>query len=93
MVAINCSNIVCIKQLLEGMQKNVNELVTIYYDNTSAINILKNSNNACKTKHISIESHYLMEQVHEKQVRLEYVKSNKLKTYLPSHYLRMLLSI
>lgn len=39
---INYSNIVWIKQLLEGIQEEFTKHVTIYCDNTSAINISKN---------------------------------------------------
>ena len=39
---INCTNIEWIKQLLKGMKEEIVELVTLYYDNTSAINISKN---------------------------------------------------
>lgn len=64
---INFSNIVWIKQFLEGMQEEVIDLVTIYCDNTSAI---KNSNNPmmhAKTKNLSIKYHYLREQIQEKK--------------------------
>lgn len=76
-VAINCSNIVSIEQLLEGMQEEVIELVTICCDNTSAINISEKLVMHEKTKHISIKYHYLREKVQEKKVRIEYVKSKE----------------
>ena len=40
--AINCKNIVWIKQLLNGMREDITKPVIIYYDNISAINIPKN---------------------------------------------------
>jgi len=36
---INCSNIVWIKQMLKGMKEEITELVVIYCDKTSVINI------------------------------------------------------
>ena len=39
---VNCTNIVWIKQLLKGMKEEITELLTVYCDNTSAINISKN---------------------------------------------------
>ena len=39
---VNCSNIVWFKQLLAGMKIEIKDLVVIYYENTSAINISKN---------------------------------------------------
>ena len=76
---INCSNIVWFKQLLEGMKIEIKDLVVIYCDNTSAINISKNPIMHTKTKHIAIKYHFLRELVQDKQVRLEYVNTkNKL---------------
>ena len=59
------------------MQEEIIESVTIYYDNTSTINISKNLVMHAKTKHISIKYHYLREQVQENKMRLEYVKSKE----------------
>ena len=53
--AINCTNIVWIKKFLNGMKEEITELVTLYCDNTSAINIPKNPVMHRKTKHISIK--------------------------------------
>ena len=61
------------------MKKDITKLVTIYFDNTSEINISKNPMMHEKKKHISIKYLYLREQVQEKQARLEYVKSKEKK--------------
>ena len=61
--ATSCTNIVWIKQLLNGMKENITKPVTLYYDNTSAISILKNPMMHTKTKHIAIKYHYLRELV------------------------------
>ena len=57
------------------MKEDIIELVVIYYDNTSAINISKNPVIHTKTKHISIKYHYLRELVQDKEVRMEYVNT------------------
>lgn len=59
------------------MNEEITNLVIIYCDNTSAINISKNTVMHPKTKNTSIKYHYLREQVQEKKVRLEYVKSKE----------------
>ena len=65
--ALNCSNIVWSKQLLEGMKVEIKELVVIYCDNTSAINISKNPVMHSKTKHIAIKYHFVRELVRTKK--------------------------
>ena len=76
-IAVNCSNIVWFKQLLEGMKVEIEDPVVIYYHNTIAINILKNPIMHSKTKHISIKYHFLRELVKDKEVRLEYVNTKE----------------
>ena len=70
---VNCSNIVWFKQLLEGMKREIKDLVVIYCDNTSAVNISKNLVMHTKTKHIAIKYQFLRKLVQDKEVRLEYV--------------------
>lgn len=55
------------------MNMEILELVTMYCDNTSSINISKNPMIHAKTKNVAIKYHYLREQVQEKEVILEYV--------------------
>ena len=59
------------------MKEDITEPVIIYYDNTSAIKILKNPVMHTKTKHISIKYHYLRELVQDKIVRMEYVNTKE----------------
>ena len=66
--AINYKNIVWIKKLLNGMKEDITKLVTLYYDNTSAISISKNPIMHTKTKHIAIKYHYVRELVQDKEV-------------------------
>ena len=75
--AVNCSNIVWFKQLLEGMKVEIKEPVVMLCDNTSAINISKNLVMHSKTKHIAIKYHFFRELVQDKEIRLEYVHSKE----------------
>ena len=75
--AVNCSNIVWFKQLMTGMKIEIKDLVVIYCNSTSAINISKNLVMHTKTKHIAIKYHLLRELVQGKQVRLEYVNTEE----------------
>ena len=65
------------KQTLIDIQVEYDEPIPIYCDNTSAINISKNSVMHSKTKHIPIKYHFLREQVAEKNIRVEYVGTNE----------------
>ena len=76
-VVVNCSTIVWFKQLLVGMKIEIKDLVVIYCDNTSVINISKNLVMHTKTKHIAIKYHFLRELVQDKEVRLEYVNTKE----------------
>ena len=76
-VAVNCTNIVWIKHLLKGMKEEITEPVTLYCDNTSAINISKNPLMHTKTKHIAIKYRYLRELVQDKEVKMEYVNTKE----------------
>ena len=54
------------KQLMTSMKIEIKDLVVIYCDNTSAINISKNLVMHTKTKHIAIQYHFLRELVQDK---------------------------
>ena len=71
---INCTNIVWIKHLLKGMKEEIIELVMLYCDKTSAINISKNPVMHAKTKNIVIKYHYVRELV---ELKMEYVNSKE----------------
>ena len=75
--AINCTNIVWIKQLLKGMKEEIIEHVILYCDNTSAINISKNHVIHAKTKHIVIKYHYVRELVEDKEVKMECINTKE----------------
>ena len=65
------------KQLLKGMKEEITELVILYCDNKSAINISNNLVMHTKTKHIAIKYHYLRELVQDKEVKMEYVNKKE----------------
>ena len=58
-------------------EEEIKELVVIYCDNTSAINISNNPVMHTKTKHIAVKYHFLRELVQDKEVRLEYVNTKE----------------
>ena len=53
------------------MKEDITKLVTLYCDNTTAINISKNPVMHTKTKHISIKYHYVRELFLDKEVKME----------------------
>ena len=59
------------------MKEDITELVTLYCDNTSAINISKNLVIHAKTKHIAIKYHYVRELVQDKEKNMEYVNTKE----------------
>ena len=59
------------------MKSKIKDLVVIYCDNTSVINISKNIVMITKTKYIAIKYHFFRELVQDKEVRLEYVNTKE----------------
>ena len=55
------------------MKEEITEPMILYCDNTSAINISNNPMVHTKTKHITIEYHYLRELVEDKEVKKVYL--------------------
>ncbi|WJX12365.1 hypothetical protein P8452_02875 [Trifolium repens] len=68
----SCSQLVWMKQMLKEYDVEQDAL-TLYCDNMSAINILKNPVQHSKTKHIDIRHHYIRDLVENKIVILEHV--------------------
>ena len=58
------------------------EHLTIYCDNTSAINISKNPVQHSRTKHIEIRHHFITELVEDSTLTLEFIHTNDQKTDL-----------
>ena len=64
------------------MKEEISELMILYCDNTSAINISKNHAMHTKTKHIAIKYRYLRDLVQNKEVRMEYVNTKEKIIYI-----------
>ena len=58
------------KQMMKDIGITFTELVIIYCDNTSTVNMSKNLVLYSKTKHIAIKYHMLKEKVAKKEIRL-----------------------
>ena len=58
------------------------EHLTIYYDNTSAINISKNLVQHSRTKHIEIRHHFIKELVEDGTLTLEFIHTDDQKADL-----------
>jgi hypothetical protein len=64
------------KQMLK--EYNVEQdVMTLYCDNLSAINISKNPVQHSRTKHIDVRHHFIRDLVEEKVVNLEHVETEK----------------
>jgi len=68
----SCSQLVWMKQMLKEYNVEQNVL-TLYCDNLSAINISKNPIQHSRRKHIDIRHHFIRDLVEEKVVTLEHV--------------------
>ena len=53
------------------------DVMTLFCDNISAINISKNHVQHSKTKHIEIRHHFIRDLVEEKKIKLEYIHTEK----------------
>ncbi|KAL3024667.1 hypothetical protein AAZX31_04G137700 [Glycine max] len=72
----SCSQLVWMKQMLK--EYNVEQdVMTLYCDNLSAINISKNPVQHSRTKHIDIRHHYIRELVDDKVITLEHVDTEE----------------
>jgi len=72
----SCSQLVWMKQMLKEYNVEQNVLM-LYYDNFSAINISKNPVQHSMTKHIDIQHHFIRDLVEEKVVTLEHVDTEE----------------
>ncbi|KAL3016515.1 hypothetical protein AAZX31_06G217400 [Glycine max] len=72
----SCSQLVWMKQMLK--EYNVEQdVMTLYCDNLSAINISKNPVQHSRTKHIDIRHHYIRDLVDDKVITLEHVDTEE----------------
>ncbi|MCH79563.1 gag-pol polyprotein [Trifolium medium] len=72
----SCSHLMWMKQMLKeyNVEQNV---MTLYCDNLSAINISKNPIQHSRTKHIDIRHHFIRDLVEENVVTLEHVSTDE----------------
>ncbi|KAK2396392.1 secreted RxLR effector protein [Trifolium repens] len=74
-VGSSCSQLLWMKQMLS--EYNVEQdVLTLYCDKTSAINISKNPIQHSRTKQIDVRHHFIRDLVEDKVVTLEYVATN-----------------
>src|SRR6266487_1334761 len=72
----SCSQLLWMKQMLK--EYNVEQdVLTLYCDNLSAINISKNPIQHSRTKHIDIRHHFIRDLVKDKVVTLEHVSTEE----------------
>ena len=71
-----CAQLLWMKQMLKDYGFDLDTL-TVFCDNTSAINISKNLVQHSRTKHIDIRHHFIRELVENKTLVLEYIETEK----------------
>jgi hypothetical protein len=81
-VASCCTQVLWMKQTLTDIQVEYDEPISIYCDNTSAINISNNPIMQSKMKHIPIKYHFVREQVAKNNIRVEYVGTREQVAYI-----------
>ncbi|KAG9442193.1 hypothetical protein H6P81_018047 [Aristolochia fimbriata] len=69
-----CAQLIWMKQMLSDYGVN-NNAMTVYCDNTTAINISKNPVQHSRTKHIDIRHHFIRELVEEGQMLIDHVST------------------
>ena len=62
------------QQILKDFGLNISKS-PIYYDNTSAINLSKNTTQHARTKHIDIRHHFLRDNINKEVITLDYINS------------------
>ncbi|KAL9429358.1 hypothetical protein AB3S75_031220 [Citrus x aurantiifolia] len=71
-----CTKLLWMKQMLADYGI-VQDILTVFCDNTSAINISKNLVQHSRTKHIDIRHHFIRDLVASKTMSLEYIDTEK----------------
>ena len=66
-----------VRQVLESMGVKVKLPMTVFVDNTGAIEMAKNWSTGTRTKHIDIRHHHIREMVEQGMVSIEFVKSEE----------------
>jgi hypothetical protein len=72
-----CTQVEWMKQTLQDIKIVFEEPITIHFDNRRTISISKSLVQHSKSKHIPIKYHYLRDHVENKNIKLEYVPTQK----------------
>ena len=72
--ALACSQVIYMQQTLKDYGLNISKS-PIYCDNTSAINLSKNTTHHARTKHIDIRHHFLRDNISNEVITLDYINS------------------
>ena len=64
-----------VKQILEGLQQEVELPMILKVDNTGAIELTKNWSTSTRTKHIDVQMHYIRELTEQGIIKVEFVRS------------------
>ena len=76
-----CTQLIWMKIMLKDYGIS-GEVLTLYYDNLSAINILKNLVQHLRTKHIDIRHHYIWSLVEDKIINLRHISIENQLAYI-----------
>jgi len=69
-------DLIWVKQILEELGFYEVKQMKMYYDNQVVLHIILNLMFHKKTKHITIDSHFIPENLLSKEIRTDFVKSN-----------------
>ena len=69
-----CSQVIYMQQTLKDFGLNISKS-PIYCDNTSAINLSKNTTQHARTKHIDIRHHFLRDNISREVITLDFINS------------------
>ena len=72
--ALACSQVIYMQQTLKDFGLKFSKS-PIYCDNTSAINLSKNTTHHARTKHIDIRHHFLRDNISKEVITLDYTNS------------------
>ena len=72
--ALACSQVIYMQQTLKDYGLKFSKS-PIYYANTSAINLSKNTTQHARTKHIDIRHHFLRDNISKEVFTLDYINS------------------
>jgi len=76
-----CTQMIWLKNMMKDYDL-FQDCMNLYCDNESAIQMSKNPVFHSRTKHIDIRHHYIRDLVENKIVKLEYVSSDRQRTYI-----------